>query len=655
MDKLLQKVTLFKNASAALLAGQKIDPALYPADFVPSFYRLLTRMHAGFFISAEPQSYIKTGEYAHLDPKYMGRTDIHPLMESQLNEAEYLKAIAAQKGNPISDFEVLGLEWQGRKDIDFSSSDLDAGKIPVLLPGDIASLYKACVLLEERLANPNVIHQKPFVIQNTDFWQELIGDESQDAGLVGNLSRMKIFISDDQVETTDLLTKSNWGKKVDPRNINFDLACFSGLTDPFFTFATSDKIKFGHNETALKESGLAGEIRQATSIIGPYEIPDEEQYSFEGNAYIKMVELIKRMEYLGISNVKHYYRMHGVEDISQVVMMTNDGGLGTCLENSAGERYTGLFSDPAFFPDTYKKMNPMQMDPGVELAHLKTTTGLEIAMAQMFKKVEDVCAKDKRFDERDLRAYDTALQMFVPLQTVIAELAACKSAEEIVDTHAVCVGSVQRLKMTQVPKYLANKPVEVAQTEHYLLVPDETETRDQMPDWVLDGPNANSFKMLQRFAGISTPRADREPQNLRKLRMGILATPEALYARGPTSSFRRIHAMLGRESISTQQGHDYWKRYKLDRESVLEQAGNGGVSNSEHCRNIRNLLDHARVLYVGRDDPLPHSASAQARTVANLQLGLTFLSAVVRNQVLNPIPIVVDKGGGCKMVAPDRA
>lgn len=637
----------FERAALTLLQGAKLD---LKSSKKPSrekqIYEQLMLMHQAHLIAAEPQSYISIPEYNDIDPQYMGQTHIHPLSAALNIRADRLKAVAIIKDKPIADFEVLGQNWDERNAWRKGAS-YTTHRVAVLLSGDIAAMWQGMSLIRQRLAGEA---GPPIIVQNTGkFWEPLFQmakfGPKNEKRLKNNFERFGIFISSSAPETADILASFSDLPKINPRDINFERPNFPEITYPLYLFATTDNNKFNEVKIGLQESGATGRIRRAFDILGKSPIPTEEKYSYEGNAAEKMEALIERIRDLGIEEVEGLLSFHGYTDTSQVILMTNDGGLGACMENSAGERSIDLFSQK-YFPDSHHRMNPIQMSPGVELAYLmRSDRGLETAFSQMHESAKDCADKSEgKFKIEDLAGYDRSLQMCVPLSRVLNAIQNNQPLD-LVSLNVVSVFDGQKLKISPEPKGLVNAKIE---TQNYLISPDTHMVRAENPEWIKTGPNVVSFRTMQAYAGKFQAREISAPVQINKynvVNMGLLGTPSLLFARVSSSSLTSIKLDLKRDfGIATRQGADVWRKFKVDPTEVIAESLTS-VSNAAYRSGIRQLLDKSTVFYVGEQ-----IAANNNSHLPKLLQGLSFLSAVVRNQIFNPINLVVDKNAVPELV-----
>lgn len=524
-------VSFFLAKTLKLIDGRKVDASLsQPTKQVSMLYDLLLGMHRFHLVAPEPQSFLRLNKHRNGDRNgaLLGKTHIHPVSAALRQDAEHLKSICQLKGLPVADFEVLGLDWAKRQSSQ-QGAEFNSDKVTVLAAGDIVAFQQAMDIISQREKG---IDGPPIIIQNTnrlwgDALQPLIkGWKRQNR----NLTDMGIYFSSGATETADILAHFDQYPKIAAEDITFKLASFPEIKNPLYLFATTDEKKLTEIKTGLKMSGTTGRIRTVFDILGKYEITPEEKYSFEGNAEEKMEALIARIKMLGIDTVEKLLSAHGYHDPSEVILMTNDGGLGFCMENDQGQRETNLFTKE-FFPESYHRMNPTQMSPGVELAYLMRTIGLETAMLQLGKSVQNIVKRSKGvFKPEDLRAYDTSLQMFVPLSRVLDAVKHDRPCD-LQSLEVVSVFAGARLKVSQSPKGPRDGKVE---TINYLRVPDSMLVRAEDPEWVVNGPNAKSFRELMAYAGtdknIRDLAQDLEDET-KPVTMGAVLTPSHFFAK----------------------------------------------------------------------------------------------------------------------------
>ncbi len=275
----------------------------------------------------------------------MGLTDVHPIGLALYNSAEKLKSVCEQIGQKVANFEVLGLNWDKRNSWRAQPAfTLDEGKVGVMLATDVASLWQAMSLIRQRLSGSDK-SKTPLIIQN-DFYlldyifstNDLNTDDKRK-----KLQKYGIYFSFGAPDTVAQLASFDMVEMIAPTDISLAMTSFPHVTAPVYAFATTDIKKTNEKKIGLKSSGAAGTIRTIYDILGRYEITPEEQYSYEGNAAEKMEALIKYLRLQGSDFVRRQFRFHGYADLSQVQLMVNDGGLGICLENEKGQRFTNLF------------------------------------------------------------------------------------------------------------------------------------------------------------------------------------------------------------------------------------------------------------------------------------------------------------------------
>ncbi|MEK7802258.1 MAG: hypothetical protein AAB276_07380, partial [Pseudomonadota bacterium] len=161
----------FELAALALLQGAKIDlkDSKKPSRQKQMFEQLRL-MHQAHLIAAEPQSYISIPENKNIDRKYMGQTHVHPVSAALSIRADRLKSVAILKDKPVAEFEVLGLNWNGRNAWREDAS-YKTDRVTVLLSGDIAAMWQGMSLIRQKLAGGA---GAPIIVQNTDkFWEPL--------------------------------------------------------------------------------------------------------------------------------------------------------------------------------------------------------------------------------------------------------------------------------------------------------------------------------------------------------------------------------------------------------------------------------------------------------------------------------------------------
>lgn len=649
---MFEKVCLFEQAALTLLKGGKIP---LDSQLNHSMSILSSRMHAAHFISAEPQCYVAAKDYAELDPSYMGDTRFHPAnLGAFLDEAEKIRSTCVKKGQKVIPFEVLGLNWEKRNAwLDDADFQIDTEKAAILASGDFASMQQALSIIRQRMQHPAVHYTAPLVIQNTGHYWDAIFD-TQDKHWPQRkamLRKLNIFFTAGAPETANLLAHLPFGKKVDPETLTFDIADYQGAADPDYAFSTTDAIKFGQTKSVQTQVGANGKFRQLIDLVGPFPSPAEKSYSFGGNAlWEKYAALYAHICKIGPDKFyDHLVSKHGYGPADQINFLSHDGGLGFCLETANGARRIDLITEE-LFPNTYHRMNPTQMFPGVELAYLKRTDGLELSMDRMFKRVDDIVARDARFKREDLRAYDTSLFISGRLDRL---LDAARRGEPFDPIRLGLVASftTQTLEVSRQPKYAPGHKGGVPETEHYLIVPNSTLTRAQTADWHLQGPNAISFRALRQAIGArdhsSTPQPNiaQKARDNRAVRMGLLGTPEAVIGSRPSETLKLLKArLLGDYNIATRQGPDYWRAYKEWTDGVMRYAAAEVASNPIYNIGKRHLLDASSVFYYG---PMDGRTLTDREKVKSY---LTLIKAVVRNQVFNPLPTVADRTAAAEVL-----
>jgi predicted Rossmann-fold nucleotide-binding protein len=637
-----KEINFFERAALTFLKGKKIEAlGTQMTKLEMNLFQLCLKLHQFHFISPEPHSLIRVLETKLSDRNgtLLGQTNIHPVSHVLHQDAEHLKSICMLKQMPVAEFELLGLDWDKRQSWR-NSPDFKTDKVAVLASGDFTSIWQVMSLLRQRQAGAK---GPPIIIQNTHKIWEIIfkplasGWERRKK----ELRDLNVYFSSGAPETADLLAGFENIPKINPKDINFHLATFPEIKNPLYLFATTDSKKFNEVREALGHSGAAGRIRRAFDILGKSEIPTEQKYSFEGNAAEKMEALIERIRTLGMSTVEQLLKLHGYTDSSEIILMTNDGGLGICLENGNGERKRDLFT-PEFFPDTHQSMNKSQMAPGVELAYLMRTIGLQTAFIQLWKSVRSACSKSHgRFKEDNLIAYDTSLQIFLPLKRVLDAIQQ-GGPLDLQSLGIISVFGGQRLKVSKEPKGPWSGDVE---TINYLYVPSTDKVRAELPSDVTNWPNAKGFLMLQSYAGTSVPKEKLIGSGLGNnrehgVRLGLLGTPSILFARAASDELNQLKRTLEKEyAVKTRQGADIWLRYKDSFSATISQVIHGN-SNSAYRAGIRKLLDESAVIYVGNQKFSTNPIMAEKERILQ---SLLFLSAVVRNQIFNPIDLVVNK------------
>jgi predicted Rossmann-fold nucleotide-binding protein len=640
----LHRIKLLREASLEILQGNKIPFQTTNTSVRSRYSKLLNRMYAAHLIAAEPQTYIVQPEFRDVNGKYLGQTFLHPLSTALYDEAVSLRDMAIQKGKPVSQVDILGLDQSKRNNWRTGEAYVIApGRIGVLTRADNVALEQALSIIEERSKDSKVSYTSPLIIENNGhFWEGLFNTKSAKwSKRKAELRALNIHYSSGPAQTADLLASIKFGKKINPQDMVFNLGGNFGLEDPHFGFVTTDQIKTEQTIAAQKESGAKGRVVKSIDVLGPSAAPEEEAYSIEGNAeQIKFKAHYYNLKRLGRETVERRHLRHGL-DINNKIDMTNDGGLGFCLENAAGERRIDLFTEE-FFPNSMHRMNPIQMSPGVELAYLKRTDGLEISMQRLFARVDQIVAEDKRFKREDLCAYDIGMYVAAPVSRMLDAIDAGEdyNAGKL---GVVSVFTTQKLQVSEIPKFAPGQGQRVPETENYLIPPGETQTRAELPGWELHGPNATAFRLLRDMIGAkaAAPDMSAEQANKRKypLSMGMLGTPDALLSLRGSDGFTTVKNLLMSEfGIATKQGPGFWRDYKRSPDDVMSAVLRGVPSNRQYLSGMRDLLDRSSVLYFGKAKERPLT---DAEKVTN---NLLLVKAIVRNQVFNPIPIVAERG-----------
>lgn len=637
-----KEIRFFERSALTLLKGKKIwASGAQMTKSEKSLYQLCLGLHRNHLISPEPQTLVvdlKT-KLVSKNGRLLGQTDIHPVSHVLHQDAEHLKSICILKQKPVTEFEFLGLNWNKRQSWRISE-DFKTDKVAVLASGDFASIWQAMSLLRQRRAGEK---GPPIIIQNTHkIWDHIFkpmasGWEKRKK----DLKDLNVYFSSGAPETADLLSSFENLPKIDPKEIQFELATFPKIENPLYLFATTDSRKLDEVKEALRHSGAAGRIRRAFDILGKSEIPTEQKYSLEGNAAEKMEALIERIRILGVDTVEQLLKSHGYSNLSDVILMTNDGGVGACLENGNGERKIDLFTAD-FFPDTHQQMNKTQMAPNVELANSIRTIGVQTLISQLHKSVRSLCRESLgQFSENHLIAYDTSLQMFLPLKWVIDAI----QKRQPLDLQSLGIISVfggQRLKILEEPEGPWSG---AAETINYLIDPSTNKARALSEGKKIGWPNIASFERVQNYVGTSNSKEKIVEEELSKdenhiVRLGLLGTPSILFARAASHELNALRKELeDKFRVKTRQGADIWVRYKDSLENAIFQAIHGN-SNSSYRAGIRALLDDSSVVYIGQQKFSLNPLVAEKERVLQ---GLLFLSAVVRNQIFNPISLVVNR------------
>lgn len=635
---MLERLERFSKAVKSLRQGEKIGPEQENESFRLDLLTLLGQMHAGHFITAEPQCYVCDDLYRNIDEKYMGVTRLHPVPVALLEEANALREAVIRQDAPIAPFFVAGLNPRNSLEAD----SRDPGKAAVLTRGDIVALDEALDLILNRLKNPDVRYMAPVIVQDTaHFWDKVFAAGGlRNRQIKVDLERLNIHFTSGAQETVSLLAVLPFSRRIDPATVTFKFPGLGLGTDPRIAFGTTDDIKHSHVLATQKDLGVSGIVPKLISVIGPYASSAEEAYSYAGNAEAeKLREIYNILRKMGHDKARYYFEDHGF-DISRDLLMTNDGGLGFCLENEQGERRIDLFTEK-HFPDSMHKLSPMQMGPGVELAYLKRTDGLEITMSRLFGRVREILASDTRFRRGDLKAYDTSLFAAVPLSRVFAFLKADR-AYDANELGVVAVSAAQTLAVVETPEFPQGSVSQVPETDNYLVDPYSGQVRALTPDWFLKAPNGEAFRLLRQVVGVAGTapvlekerRKTKETPRLRE-NMGLLGSVDSILRPRASEQLGEVMFRLDRDfNIATRQGPDVWRAYKEDQGNVLQSAQAGTPANGHYLSGMRRLLDRSRILLYANPGKDPLSDCEKVRAY------LLLVKAVVRNQVFNRTEIV---------------
>lgn len=649
---MLNEAALFERAALTLLRGEKINQSFNTLIAMP-LYNLLQRMHAAHLIAAEPQSYVQLIRNAGFDTKFLGNTHIHPQSSALLEEAQSLLSVCEQKGKPISNFEIFGLNHDKRSAWrDEDDFKIDQGKVGVLVPGDITSLWQAMNLIRQRTENPEVRFTSPIIIQNTGhFWESLFTNSTAHwSKEVKALERLNIFVSAGAVETADILATVPFGRKMDAQDVQLKLTDAPPVLAEQEVFFTTDSVKLGHTIRGQEHFYAGDSVRRGIDVIGPFPSADEQTYSLEGNADDKMGGTYERhaklVATIGRAGVEKLYTDAGL-DVAKVKVITNDGGWLTTLENKSGERKIDLFPE-RLFPNTAHKLNPIQMGPGVEYAYMKRTDGLEYMMTNLEKRVGEIVERPgSRFRRGDLSVYDTSVFMSVPLSRMLDAIEA-GDPYDAAELGVVSVFASHKLG-------IADKPYRgpytgVVDTIDYF-IPKEPHgnllTRSQIPDWFMRGPNVEAHRLSKMVRNVVPREAETvEAGHKSKINMGILGSLDALTQRRSSDALDDLKARLLAEfKVSTRLGPQYWDTYRNRPELVLKQAG--GSTNTAYLAGTRKMLDSSRVFFAGNTSRETLSDKQKVKHLGPI------LDASVRNQVFNHIDLVIDADSPVGKIALD--
>jgi predicted Rossmann-fold nucleotide-binding protein len=621
---MLKNAADYERAAFSLIRGEKIEPGDYSPEVRAALLKQSDIMHRAQNIASEPQCYIPGEAHAFIDPKYRGKTHIHPIPVNLLHQAERLRTEFIRNGKPVIPFKVYGLSASERKDPDFRISMDEAG---LLLPGDFIAMGQAMREIAERSRQDKIHHMAPVIVHNEGHYWEPLLQKSWPA-TKDELAKLNVFVSSGTKDTIDLLTQLPFGRKIAPQDIVLDTGMSGRRVPKSIIYATSDLIKYGHAEYALKQTGVET-MRTAFDIFGPFPAGMEEQYSLEGNAEDKLRSLHEYLEKMGADKVEALVRRHGYR-IDDTDILVQDSGLGFCLEKEDGARRIDLFS-AKLFPDAHHRLNPMQMSPGVELANIKRAGGLERMMLNLEQSVEEFYPF---FSRPDLAAYNQCVYMTVPLTSILKSI---REGREFDLNHlgVVSVFSGEKLAVSPEPQFPENEPHIELETENYLIPPGQTQTRAQIPDWFVGGVNVKGFHGLLRLMGAEPDTNRPAPvQTLGWKLLDVLGTVEALSGRR-SSGPKRMKSILKEFNIATRLKPDYWDRYREN----YNNAANG------YHAGMRKMLRESSIFYF---EPLHSGEAGDADKVRRY---LPLLKAIVGRQVsAGTARIVADQAAAFEVV-----
>lgn len=621
MGQFVHALGFYTTVSKLIVAGEKINPHQYDSELIQDLEKLAARMYTGFFTALEPQSVVVKKGWWQKEISFMGNSAVHPI-------SKQLVAATNQIAAADTDFTAYGYNMHTRYDVALQGAYSGRGQKPhVLTNGDYVSLSQVTDDLSWRMAHPDPINLPPIIIQGREFWGALFADKKFDFAELG------VHFTNTAEETKQLL--STYKEAYPANQLGAKPISNYKLSAPQNIFATTDHVKTGHNYVAQAE--YQGETRVAHTVVGSYQIPEEQQYSYAGNAWVKMV------------NIMEIALERGLEDLTrQMNLVANDGGLAAFLMNKKGETYIHIFNDKKYFPTSAHVMNPILSGPAVELAELyKSAPNFDSVVAATYRKVDDVCAQDKRFKPTDLQVFDTAIQMSIPLtefynlyhgyQSSYPEMGRRKICEHIARVHAISVCDVQKTKMFRDARF--NSVPLTTDTENFL----EAEgypgkSRAQIPEWVKSGPNAMTFRMMMNAVQADLFDAGGTHDHKANLRSPRIAVPSMLLGnKGKTGSVLELKKALDEYDINFRLGTSYWKKF-----NHLTQAG---IANdfagaaSFHRKHIRDLLNDNDFLYIPND-----CVADSPRT--KLEYLLLVSSAMVQRQVFrkDAPSIIMEKG-----------
>lgn len=621
MGQFARVLGFYKTVSKSIVSGDKIAPKDYDSDLIQDLEKLAARMYTGFFTPLEPQSVVSRKGWGVKEISYMGNSAVHPVSKQSVDEAQ---AINAHE----TDFTVYGYNIHTRYDVDLQGAYSERGSKPhILTKGDYVALSQVTDDLSWRMSQSDTSKLPPVIIQGRDYWGALFADKEFDFAKLG------VYFTNTAEETVQFLSAY---KEAYPSadQMTKSIASYK-LSSPQNILATTDHVKTGHNFVAQAE--YQGEIRVAHTVVGSYQIPEEQQFSYAGNAWVKMV------------NIMEVALDRGLEDpCRNMNLVVNDGGLAAFLMNKKGKVYIDIFNDREYFPTSAHVMNPVLSGPAVELAELyKSAPNFDSVVDATFRKIDAVCAHDRRFKPSDLKVFDTAIQMSIPLNKFYELYHAFKAShpdvdrrdicERIARIHTVCVCDIQQTKLFRNPQY--NSVPLTTDTEHFLEdVAHPGKSRAEVAEWVKDGPNAVTFRMMMDAVAAEPSEATTGVARKAAMRSPRVAVPSMLLGnKGKTNSVRELKRALDQYGINFRLGTSYWQKFNHSAQASM--AHDFIDAASFHRKHIRDLLNENDFLYIPSDcvADSPHTA---------LEYLLLVSSAMVQRQVFRKDApfIIMEKG-----------
>lgn len=581
MQKFLEKLSFYADVSSRIAKGEKIDPRGYDPVLIQDLKSVAARMYTGFFTPLEPQSLVMEGDWSKEEIAEMGLTILHPRMKAMEKEAQAVLDI-----NPHAF--IFGNQLVGRADLVDKISVAS-----VLTKSDFMALAQVTAEIQYRVNHPDRGPFPTLVIQDRQFWGTLFTNAPK---VNQDLKQIGIMIARHPEDVQKFLATTQ-------TDLEIDSVSAYHIASPRTIFASTDQMKTGHN--AIAQSSYDGELHVAHTVLGPSRIPVEETKSYAGNALVKMVALML----LSLDRLKG----KNDKEADNNLLAVHDGGVAFFLMNQKGERYTALFTDPEFFPFSAEVMNKILAGPAVELAELyKSSPNFKTVMDALFRKVEDVCRKEKPFKPTDLVGMDTAIQMAIPAKEFFrlydeykahhTDLSDEKICEQIALRHTVTVGDVQKVKLLKSPQF-NSEPLSF-DTEHYIEAEGHKgRSRAQIPEWVRTGPNATSYHMLMNAVGAKPIAGSDQHGYWREGEIRIkIAVPGMLsgtVAKAP-SKLRGLKDELTAYGIKFSMGADYWRAF-CDVNGCTSTRPEFNHAADTHRQNIRKILATHDFLFIPKD------------------------------------------------------